>query len=211
LARVQIVVQHHPSRADLLPRLTARLTDPLIVTDPGGSVSSAWRTYRLCLRAAPADATHVLIVQDDAEVCDHFEEAVTAAIEACEDACISFCTTPQCRRTMAAMTQAMKKREPWAAWDRADFWPVVCSSYPVAVARAAADWVDRHKPDTRNDDAPMGEFLRASGACAVATVPSLAQHPDDVPSLVGRKFMSGTNPARLAKWLVQGDPRTINW
>ena len=63
--KLVVVVQHHPARTDLLPRLLERLDDPLLVVDPGGEKSSAWRTYRLALRADVEDATHLLVVQDE--------------------------------------------------------------------------------------------------------------------------------------------------
>jgi hypothetical protein len=208
---VQVVVQHHPARADLLPRLTDRLTNPVIVTDPGGELSSAWRTYRLCLGAA-AGADHVLIVQDDATVPDGFEEATRNAIAARPDAPIAFFVSPQARLTAHAMTHATAHRVPWARWETRDFWPTVCSSYPAKDAERIRDFVDRNDPGARGDDAPVGDAMRALRIPGFVTVPSLVEHPDDVPSLIGRKHMAGLNPGRLAKWpLGETDPRTIRW
>ena len=210
--KVAFVVQHHPARAEIVTRLLERLADPLVVEDPGGDQSNAWRSYRQCLRADVGAATHLVIIQDDATVGDHFVEAAEAAIAARPDTAIAFFVSPQCRRTVIDATMAMKKRDPWAPWHRSDFWPTVCSSYPVAVARQLADWVDATKQDSRGDDAPCGDFFRAHQTIRTAvTVPSLAEHPDDVPSLVGRKYLRGKNPARVAKWLVEGDPRRIRW
>ncbi len=213
MVRLATVVQTHPDRVEVLPRLLPLLDDPLVVTDPGGAQSNAWRCYRQCLRADVGDATHLLIVQDDAVPCSHFTASVLAAIEARPNAAIAFFVSPQCRRSSHAMTMALKKREPWADWSRADFWPTVASAYPIGVARALADWVDAKKPDSRGDDAPCGDYFRTHpGTTALLAVPSLVQHPDDVPSLIGRKYMSGKNPARLAKYFIgEKDARTISW
>lgn len=183
------------------------------MTDPGGAQSNAWRCYRECLRADVGDATHLLVVQDDAVVCEGFAAAALSAVAARPEAAVAFFVSPQCRRTSHAATVALKARSPWAAWHRADFWPTVASAYPVAVARDLAAWVDARKPDSRGDDAPCGDYFRAHpGTAALVTVPSLVQHPDDVPSLIGRKYMSGKNPARCAKyWIGDKDASAIIW
>lgn len=211
--RLAVVVQHHPDRSEILPRLLERLEDPIVVTDPGGKLSSAWRSYRLALRA-PVDegTTHLLVIQDDAIPCEFFTEAALAAIAAKPRAAVAFFLGGQPRTTAHAATLAMKKREPWATWAKRDWWPTVASSYPLAIARELAHWVDARKPESRGDDAPAGDFLRSKPLLeAVVTVPSLVEHPDDVVSLIGRKHMAGRNPGRCAKWLVKGDPREIVW
>lgn len=60
----------------------------------------------------------------------------------------------------------------------------------------------------------MGEFLRAHRQIeAWATVPSLAEHSDDAPSLIGRKYMAGRNPGRVARFPIgeREDARLIRW
>lgn len=206
------IVQHHPSRTDLLPRLLPHLRDPILVVDPGGRLSSAWRCYRLCLRADIGDASHLLVIQDDAIPCEGFAEAAEAAVAARPETAVAFFLGGQPRTTAHQATIAMRRREPWAAWSPRDWWPTVASCYPAAMARSLAAWVDARKPDARGDDAPCGDFFRAHPHLeALVTVPSLVQHPDDAPSLIGRKHMSGKNPGRTAKWLAQGDARTLTW
>lgn len=77
------IIQHHPSRAHLLPDLLQRLA-PLpvdVVTDPDpDGEPSSWRTYRACLEAFPEDATHALIVQDDVTPCRHLADALPGVI-----------------------------------------------------------------------------------------------------------------------------------
>lgn len=210
--RIQVIVQHHASRADILPRLLDRLPEStLVVTDPGGERSSPWRCQRLCLTSG-GDASHIVVIQDDALPCVGFYQAAAAAISARPTAAVAFCVTPQARVTSHEMTIALKARQSWARWSPRDFWPLVCSSYPTAMAEEMQLWVDERKPDSRNDDSVTADFLRARRYEAWVTVPSLVQHGDDVPSLIGRKHMSGLNPGRLAKWWIgDGDPRAISW
>lgn len=83
-----VLVQHHPTRANLLPDLLARLV-PLpveVVSDPEpGDQPNVWRSYRLALERFPEEATHALIVQDDAILCRDFGAAVPSAIAAAQD------------------------------------------------------------------------------------------------------------------------------
>lgn len=86
---VSALVQHHPSRAHLLPELLERLA-PLpvqVVPDPQphGLYRSAWRSYWACLRAFPDDATHVLIVQDDVTLCRDLPQALPAIVAGAQE------------------------------------------------------------------------------------------------------------------------------
>ena len=206
------IVQHHPSRADLLPQLLPHLPDAQIVTDPGGELSSAWRTYRLCLRAE-TDASHLAVIQDDVVVPEHFAEAATAAVAAKPGAVVVLCLCGQPARTALEATLALKRRECWARLQPGDWLPTIATVYPTGVARRLADWVDERKPAARGDDSVAGEFMKAHRRELEAwvTVPSLAHHPDTEPSLIGRRHMGGRNPGRVTKYMVEGDPRRIKW
>ena len=182
-----------------------------MVEDPGGEKSSAWRSQRLCLRAG-GSATHILIVQDDATVCPFFSEAVALIVAAKPEAAIALFLPGAARETGHHMLLAMKRRQPWAQWSPREFWPTVASIYPRALAEQAADYGDSRPKAPRNDDSIMGEFLRGRRVPAFVTVPSLVEHLDDVPSLIGRRYMAGLNAARNARFFIgDRDPRTIKW
>ncbi len=211
--RLACVVQHHPARAEILTRLLERLAAPTVVEDPGGPGISAWRCYRLCLRAAP-DATHVLVLQDDTIPCQHFEEAAVKAIAARPEAAVCFYLGGHPATTAHHATVAMRKGQRWVQISRRDYVPTVATCYPQAMATELAAWVDERYPHSRGDDAPVGNFFRAAYGRleAWATVPSLVQHPDDTPSMVGRRALAGKNPGRVAKWFIgDADAREIAW
>lgn len=83
------IVQHHPSRAGLLPALLERLaplqTSVVLDPQPDSEWPSPWRSYRACLEAVrDGDATHALIIQDDAMPCRDFAAALPTIIEAAQ-------------------------------------------------------------------------------------------------------------------------------
>jgi hypothetical protein len=66
----------------------------------------------------------------------------------------------------------------------------------------------------RSDDAIIGMWMRQERQVRpLATVPSLIDHPDEQPSLIGRRARAGSDRARVAAcWLDPAcDARTIDW
>lgn len=93
--------------------------------------------------------------------------------------------------------------------------PVVALAWPAALIRPALDYVDAQDwpPAFRSDDEIAGRCLRHLRAEAYATVPSLVQHEDVLPSLIGRKAAAGADPARVAYCFASADcdVATIDW
>src|SRR5687768_15651782 len=92
---IAVRVQHHPSRAHLLPPLFERLVgfdDVQVIADPGGRQPSSWRTHRLCLESVPDGADQLLVIQDDGWPCERFPERATAVIDAHPTRIICFFT-----------------------------------------------------------------------------------------------------------------------
>jgi hypothetical protein len=203
-----VVVQHHRSRAPLLPRLTDAVA-PLpvrVVEDDGEGKPDPWRCYRACLRAAvDHDGTHAAIVQDDAVPCYDFACHLDCAIGERPDAVLVLFLAAQPRLTSLAADRALHTGDPFAPLHLRDWMPAVAVSYPVAVAERILAWTDtvtgRH---SRSDDHMLGRWHREqahrAGVHVLVTVPSLVQHPDDVPSLIGNGNGShGRNPSRVAR------------
>jgi hypothetical protein len=202
------VIQAHPARTDLLSRLREGLAplDVQVVCDEGEGKPDPWRGYRLCLAAAVASARpHVLVVQDDAIPCFDFACHLNCAIAERPDAVLVLFLAAQPRLTSLAADRARAAREAFAPLHPRDWMPAVAVCYPLAVAERILAWTDavagRH---SRSDDHMLGrwhrEQARQAGVQVLVTVPSLVQHPDDVPSLIGNGNGShGRNPSRVAR------------
>lgn len=192
--KVAVRVQHHRSRADLIPPLLARLAgfdDVQVATDPGGPKPSSWRTHRLCLESVPDDATHLLAIQDDAIPCDGFAEKALAAIEQHPARIVVF-FVPGFGHLTRRMQLARRQKLAFVDLLGGSFVPVVCLAYPADVAREIPGFADaRRMPVGRADDAVVGTYARAHRQFPVATVPSLVEHDDTVPSAMGMKTRPG--------------------
>ena len=86
----QVIIQHHPSRAELLER-SAHL-DPIVVSDPKpDGLRNTWRTYRECLRVAGELDGPSAIVQDDCLFVEGFQGAADQIRAAKPHALLAFC------------------------------------------------------------------------------------------------------------------------
>lgn len=196
---IAVRVQHHPSRADLLPELTERLLPlrPQVVTDPGGQ-RSTWRTHRLCLEAI-GDATHVLVIQDDGWPCAYFAERLHAAVAEKPDRIVCL-FVPGVGHLTRRVNQARHAGERWMEFPATSFVPCVATVYPREHALAIPEFVDaRRMAVGRADDAVISTYVRAHRCGAVATLPSLVQHRDEVPSVMRMPHGNG-HAHRLAAW-----------
>jgi hypothetical protein len=221
---VSIAIQTHLARLDIAHELRACVGDAEIVEDPApGGPPSPWRTYRRALEGTVGVApgtTHRLIVQDDVILCDYFVEAVEAAALARPDRVLVFFVAGSPPTHVASMRHARARGWTWTELDgRHTTWcPVVAAAWPVPLVAPMLQWVDeqRYPPAFTADDEIAGRFLRAAGIQALASVPSLVEHPDTVTSLAsgGRKNWGGLDPGRIAAMWIgdEGcDPRGLDW
>ena len=212
---LQVVVQSHPSRADLLPRLLPDLPGAQTVYDPEpDGKRNPWRTYLACLGALAPDASHLLVIQDDAIVCLDFMATVEKVIAAHPDSPICL-FVPGVGLLRNAMLDACYRGKQWAEIPRPAFVPVVAVVWPRADAEALLAYAEE-KPfalGRTSDDANVAEWMRVTRRTFWMTVPSLADHPDDTPSLMNQPAMNGRNPARTACCWAGRDwsPSQIDW
>lgn len=181
---MRFLVQHHPSRAFLLERWSGYeiVTDP----DPDGS-PQPWRTYRACLEALGADAG--VVVQDDAVAVRDFRGLAAAAMAECPCRVLTFFASRQLRYGSNLMLQAGARGESFANIGTADhFVPAVALGWPAGVAAEVLAWADNRRWNHRAgraDDAILKDAAMHLGLEVWATVPSLVDHLDDVPSVMG--------------------------
>jgi hypothetical protein len=93
--------------------------------------------------------------------------------------------------------------------------PTVAVIWPRCCVEAILAYSERHPfPDRQvADDGNLGIWARAEGVTVLATMPSLVEHRDDTPSLMGKHHMSGANPSRIATcWMGEElSPLTLQW
>lgn len=212
MSTLSVAVMHHPARSALL-RLLEQLGGYELVVDPEPDTwpPSAFRTYLEALRRTPAQATHRLIVQDDAIPCRGFRELAEAAIAERPADLLAF-FVPGRDPYRRAVLNAHTAGERWASSGLAVNWvPTVALSWPakyiddfvtfgeeVVAARAHRGLT------TQADDPYVGAWKRKRKLVVWATVPCLVQHPDNVPSLYRPhlKVRNGSNRARVAALYV---------
>lgn len=185
--------------------------------DPDGQ-RGPWRTYRHVLETTPPDATHRMVIQDDAEPCDGFVDAMTAAVEAQPDRLVAFFVGGRPSEHARAVMNACSRDLAWAQLDYMRWCPVVATCWPAAMIEPFLGFVDQQRWPNRfqADDEIVGRWLRTIRERPLATVPSLVQHRDLVPSLKnGRRAQGGQDPGRVAACFVGDcddcDPAAIDW
>lgn len=189
-----------------------------VVHDPRADLPfrSAWHAYEACLRSRQPHESHLLIVQDDAWPCTGFLPALEAAIRAVPDRVIVACVCGNAKVNCRRMHRASADGHPFVELDVSGWCPTVATCYPAAVVDELCDWIDRQNwPEWQQaDDAPIGRFLYETGRGALATVPSLVEHPDDVLGVVApHDTRYGEAPSRMACCFIDEscDPSGIDW
>lgn len=211
-------VQSHPSRRVVRERLLAGLAGiPTEVVETSFDPPNPWRGYKACLESlVEEECTHALIVQDDAIACRNIGPALEMIAEAQPD-------TPVC--LFMPMVSATKRDAIRAGADGAryveivprGFLPVVAVLWPKAKALDFLAWSHTTKQLTRrngrqieqrSDDAMGWLWMRNRRQRCVATIPSLVQHPDDVPSTITR----GRGGRTALFWHGDDwDPLSVDW
>lgn len=176
--------------------------------EPDGR-SSAWRTYRECLRWCPGDATHLLILQDDVIACPGLRRAAAAAAAARPGRLISFWQGRAPSDTARRLVAASQSGAPFCEVQRKRWIPTVALMWPTAFVRPFLEWADDLPKHWRADDSVVGEWagMENDHGCLV-TVPSLVEHLDDVRSLVGA--YQGHHTKRTAACFI-GDVSVDEW
>ena len=211
---IQYAIQHHPSRAHLLPALLAALPDAQVIQDPGAHESrrSPWRAYQACLHALEADADSLCILQDDSEPCLDFGETLGLVVARHPTVPVAL-FVPGVGMHRRKILDACARDSRYAELPyRNTFVPAVAVVWPRACVESILAWAATHPSDRTADDGVLGAWAEASGTRVLATVPSLVEHPDRERSLVGKTALQGRNPARCAACYI-GDmsPLELDW
>lgn len=128
-----------------------------------------------------------------------------------------FCVTGNPPRHRLAVQKACERGSSWAELEYAHWLPAVAVGWPAWIAREFVAWVDaqNYPPRFVADDEIAGRFLRSRGIDPLATVPSLVDHDDVVPSIMSRRQRHGQDPGRRAFVYVDRDcdcnASSIDW
>lgn len=216
--RLSAAIQAHPRRAAMAQALALEIEAEVVLDPDPDGYPSPWRTYRACLESTPAWATHRLVVQDDAQACPGFREAATRALEARPDRLVSFFVAGSPWDHRDAVYESCARGWSWAELANDRWCPAIALAWPARMIPAVLAYADRKRfPERfRADDAIIGLYLREEALeRALATVPSLIEHPDMVKSLVGKRDRQGLAPERVAALYIERhcdhDARDISW
>ncbi len=188
-------VQHTVGRDDALARLLTRVPAPEIITDHEVENPNPFRNYLRCLAGAPADVTHLCVLQDDALPCLSFTSRLAAAVQERPDELISLFVGGLSGKTRKDFWAAQMNDERWSPVHFRETHHVVALVWPVQLAQNFLDWwageprIPGPKVQ-RSDDAVVTHWIKSMYASRFtrrtvwATVPCLVEHPDDLPSIV---------------------------
>ncbi len=175
------------------------------------------RGYMKCLADLPEQG-HVAVLQDDTIPCRNFAPALELIADSNPDTPVSLFISTVPKRTY---TKAMLKhgRSRYVDSHPQDLVHVVAVLWPVHKAREFSEWITANPKRIRgdqlstSDDANVTRWMQLTGQSIRYTIPSIVQHPDDVPSIVNQQKRSdGKDSGRTSSiWIGNGDPLELDW
>ena len=198
-------VQAHPLRKKAAVALLDELAPlPARISLHSSEPPSPWEGYKRLLNDAMTESfDHLVVVQDDVELCEEFPRAVTRVAGAKPDEPVVLFLSWLPRAAAMAATAALKEREPFALFPVSKFVPVVGMLWPRTCVEHFLEWsstatLPGHPNRVNSDDACVGEWQRRTQQTIWTAVPSLVQHPDRLDSTIGRQAHWGADRGRTA-------------
>ncbi|MFF1381498.1 hypothetical protein [Streptomyces sp. NPDC058308] len=183
--RISAAVMSHPRRSSAARALAARFPelDISVVLDPEpDGPPNALRAARLAWAAVSPDATHHLVLQDDALPAERFLERLHHLVAARPEAALSLFTEWGSRSSYALRIAAMLGHDLAPVVD--DYVPCVALVLPAEVARGFDEYVQAKIEAEQPDDLALLHYLTDQGTPTLVPVAQLVDH-DNGPSLVG--------------------------
>jgi hypothetical protein len=157
-----------------------------VITDDGSPPANPARGYRLCLESIPTEASHLVVVQDDAIVASSFRQRIEVIAEERPDDIVILCVLGIRNLTYKWFLKAAHAGEPYSTVVPGDFHYVVGVLWPREKAEAFSEWMKTAKV-TRSDDQAFGNWAKQTRQKVIACVPSVVEHPDDFPSSIDKE------------------------
>lgn len=213
---IRVRIQHHPSRAELLPALRNALK-PLRteVIEHSSEPPSPWGGYRACLTDIPA-CSHLLIIQDDTVPSPNFAKALKGIAKANPDTPVCLFLSKLPIEASRAAQRALKDGERYVTLSWRSFLPIVAVLWPRHKAVEFFDWTESNaslpgvRGEPRSDDAVGGRWKMVTRQTVRVCVPSIVEHPDEAPSTIGKKSARSRAPERVAALLAE-DAAAYDW
>lgn len=182
-SHVSVAIMAHPGRTRAARRLAAELGAP-IVWDRGHGV---WDTGRRALLACDQDATHHLVVQDDATLCRDLLDGLEIALRYAGQRPVGLYVGQRAdgRRQASVARGVYRAATDGTPWISARRWPLwgVASVHPTEMIDDLVRHGDIHGQAGRYDWNTR-HYYRQVGVDAWYTWPSLVNHRPG-PSLLG--------------------------
>lgn len=201
--RTAVRIQHHPSRARLLPRLLAELEDfddVQVVADPDpDGKRETWPVHSACVRSLSAAAETLVVLQDDALPQPGFSTRLSTVVERWpEQILLGF--VPGFPRERRLAQQTLAAGGDHFRFQVQSYLPLVCVVYPAAVANGLLVWADAQpRASMRADDSLVAEYARRRRLRPIALAPCLVDHDATVATLGRQQRRDG--PHRRAALL----------
>lgn len=195
--RIEPVVMGIKERAQSATELSHDLNCAVSWDDPP---VSPWHNARRCWLGCPEDATHRLLVNDDAVLCPSFYEAVYAAVAARPNGIISFFTV------RPEINNAAVAGRPWMVYNRNICGVALCM--PRWLIKDFVAWCDENlNPDWHSADTRLLVWAHATGRDILYTVPSLVQHNEEHVSTIHHESNRGHVSTQFAEHGAKG----VDW
>ena len=210
-------IQAHPSRLHLHDDLASDLGFYTEIVEHSSDPPNPWLGYKNVLETHTKPYDHLLVVQDDAVVCPGFKGAVEKVAARNPDKLVVLFLARLPGRVARQATMAAKKKECYLTAELRinEFLPAVAVLWPATKVREFLNWA-QHNPrklghtSPRSDDGVLGRWASLTKQQVRFTVPSLVQHPDMEPSLIGRQPAWGKDTGRIAQWFAE-DAEAFDW
>lgn len=165
--------------------------------EPQGK-TNAWRAHEAVLRSMPDEASHLLVLQDDALPVESFMQRLTKAVEQRPES-VLLAFVPGFARERRIMALAKTARHDIAPFVIGAYVPTVAIVYPRDVVTGVLAWADASPGRMRGaDDGMLALYCRRRRIRPLALVPCLVEH-DETVEPVGKTARSG--PHRRAALL----------
>ena len=210
-------IQGHPRRAHLHDPLAAALGVKCETWEHDSQPPNPWAGYKLILEGRTVPYDHLLVVQDDAVPAPGFPRAIEKVAARNQDRVVVLFLARLPGRVSRLALRAAKNRQCYldAELRINEFLPAVGVLWPKPKVEEFLWWV-HHNPkrlghsEPRSDDGVIGRWAALTHQRIRFTIPSLIQHPDMEPSLIGRQPAWGKDTGRIAQLFAE-DASKYEW